>query len=140
MKHEHADQIAHLLNTRNKLEIVYDAARVLQHADEYMLDLSDDGRVACCAQLKKVQWYQAEICHVTTHPGFARQKRGLRMLQRAEVEAKEQGARLLQCTIRVGNEESEGLFAKAKFKRGVAFLNPQSGNVVCVWAKALYLP
>jgi hypothetical protein len=53
MDHEYARQIADLLNGQNQLAGGYDAARVLAHAGEYLIDLSDDGRVACCAQLKR---------------------------------------------------------------------------------------
>jgi ribosomal protein S18 acetylase RimI-like enzyme len=138
MDDDHALQIAELLNSQNQLEIEYDAARVLKDAAEYLVDYSGDGRVTCCAQLKKVQWYQAEICHVTTHPDFARQGRGSRLIERAETEARRRNARVLQCTIREGNGASEGLFTKAGFVRGATFRNPQSGNLVTVWTKSLY--
>ncbi len=140
MKIAHAEQIAHLLNTQNRLTVNYDAQRVLGDADDYLIDFSENGQVACCAQLKHVQWYQAEVCHVTTHPDYARQGRGLRMIELAEQKAREQGARLLQSTIRVGNVESEGLFTKAGFARGTTFRNAASKNNVAVWAKALYAP
>ena len=137
MDHEYARQIADLLNGQNQLAGGYDAARVLAHAGEYLIDLSDDGRVACCAQLKKVQWYQSEIAHVTTHPDFVRQGRGLSLIGKAEALARASGARLLQCTIRAGNIASEAMFKKAGFERGVTFHNQETGNRVSVWAKAL---
>lgn len=137
MDHEHAQQIADLLNGQNQLAVAYDAARVLLHADEHLIDMSDDGRVACCAQLKRVQWYQSEIAHVTTHPDFVRQGRGLSLIGKAEALARASGARLLQCTIRAGNVASEGMFKKAGFERGVTFHNHDTGNSVSVWAKAL---
>jgi ribosomal protein S18 acetylase RimI-like enzyme len=138
MDEKQATQIAELLNGQNQLDGEYDAARVLKDAAEYLVDLSDDGRVACCGQLKKVQWYQAEICHVTTHPDFARQGRGARLIERAETQARKRNARLLQCTIRVGNKPSEGLFEKAGFAKGATFRNPKTKNLVAVWAKSLY--
>jgi len=138
MDQRHAAEIAHLLNTQNQLEIHYDASLVLAHADDYLVDLSEDGRVACCAQLKRVQWYQSEICHVTTNPDFARKGRGLRIVASAEDEARKQGARLVQSTIRSGNIPSEGLFEKAGFVVGASFTNPNTGNVVRVWSKSLY--
>lgn len=137
MDHEHAQQIADLLNGQNQLAGAYDAARVISHASEYLIDMSDDGRVACCAQLKKVQWYQSEIAHVTTHSDFVRQGRGLSLIGKAEALARASGARLLQCTIRAGNIASEGMFKKAGFERGVTFHNHDTGNSVSVWAKAL---
>lgn len=138
MEKKHAEQIANLLNTRNKLEIKYDSARVLRRAEQYLIDLSADGDVRCCSQVKNVQWYQAEICHVTTHPDFEGSGLGKAMVKRAEERAKQDGARLLQCTIRVGNEASEGLFTASDFIAGPVFHNPDSGNNVRVWSKPLY--
>ncbi|MER8732229.1 GNAT family N-acetyltransferase [Mesorhizobium sp. M1227] len=138
MERTHASQIAELLNAQNQLAIKYDAQHVLDHANEYVVDLSEDGRVVCCAQLKRVQWYQAEISHVTTH--FVRQGRGARLIEAAEQRARKDGARLLQCTVRTGNGPSEGMFAKAGFQRGPTFGNPQTGNNVTVWSKALIHP
>lgn len=138
MDRKHAAEIAHLLNTQNQLEIHYNADRVLGHAADYLVDLSEDGHVVCCAELKNVQWYQCEICHVTTDPNFARQGRGRRIIAAAEDRARSQGARLLQCTIRSGNIASEGLFRRSGFALGASFENPNTGNVVRVWSKSLY--
>lgn len=136
----HASQIAELLNKQNQLAIEYDAERVLSKADEYLFDLSDDGRIICCCQLKRVQWYQAEISHVTTHADFVRQGLGGRLIAVAEQRARDDGARLIQCTIRAGNGPSEGMFKKAGFQSGPTFGNPQTGNAVTVWSKALIVP
>ncbi len=140
MDPDHASQIAELLNKQNQLAIQYDAQRVLDNAHEYLVDLSEDGRVVCCCQLKRVQWYQAEISHVTTHKDFVRQGRGGRLIAVAEQRGREDGARLLQCTIRTGNGPSEGMFMKAGFQSGPTFGNPQTGNAVTVWSKALIVP
>jgi len=140
MEHGHASQIADLLNKHNQLAIEYDAERVLEKADEYLFDLSEDGRIKCCCQLKRVQWYQSEISHVTTHADFVRQGLGGRLIALAEQRAREDGARLIQCTIRAGNGPSEGMFKKAGFQPGTTFGNPQTGNAVTVWSKALIVP
>jgi ribosomal protein S18 acetylase RimI-like enzyme len=87
-----------------------------------------------------VQWYQAEICHVTTHADFEGHGHGKAMVKRAEERARKDGARLLQCTIRVGNKASEGLFTTSGFTGGPMFNNPDSGNNVRVWSKPLYAP
>ncbi len=116
MEQGHASQIADLLNNQNQLAIAYDAERVLEKADEYLFELSEDGRIACCCQLKRVQWYQSEISHVTTHADFVRQGLGGRLIAIAEKKARDDGARLIQCTIRAGNGPSEGIFKKLDFK------------------------
>ncbi len=140
MELAHASQIAELLNKQNQLAIQYDTQRVLDHATEYLVDLSEDGRMVCCCQLKRVQWYQAEISHVTTHEDFVRQGRGARLITVAEQHARQDGTRLLQCTIWAGNVPSGNMFAKAGFERGPTFGNPQTGNGVAVWSKTLYRP
>lgn len=133
-----AEEIATLLNQQNQLAGAHTADTVLASKAGYLVDLSEDGRVACCAHVKKVQWYQAEISHVTTHPEFVREGRGLRMIAAVENHARANGQRLLQCTIREGNKASKELFAKAGFVQGPTFLNPQTENNVTVWSKPLH--
>lgn len=133
-----AEEIAKLLNQQNQLAGVHTADTVLADKIGYLVELSEDGRVACCAHVKKVQWYQAEVSHVTTHPEFVRQGRGLRMIAAVEKRARENGQRLLQCTIREGNKASSDLFDKAGFVQGPTFFNPQTENNVTVWSKPLH--
>src|SRR2546426_2878779 len=71
MSREVAEQIAHLLNTQNQLTVPYTAARVLEH-DRYITRHDESGKVIGAVEVKKVQWYQCEIDHVSVDPGFQR--------------------------------------------------------------------
>jgi GNAT superfamily N-acetyltransferase len=87
------------------------------------------------AEVQLVQWYQAEILHVSV--GLKHQGTGTWLVERAEAKARELGARIAQCTIRVGNVESEGLFTKLHYSSAVTFMNEHSGNAVTVYQKVL---
>jgi N-acetylglutamate synthase-like GNAT family acetyltransferase len=132
-----ADQIAQLLNTQNELTIHYTAEKVLASQDQYIVRLGENKIVVGAIEVKKVQWYQCEIDHLSVHPDVKRQGVGTWLIQRAEARAKELNARVAQCTIRVGNEASENLFKKFGFVATVTFLNEQNGNKVTVYQKVL---
>jgi len=136
MSKEIATQIAHLLNIQNKLMVPYDAAKVLKHADRYIVKL-DDQKVLGCVEVKKVQWYQCEIDHLSVHPEAKRGGLGTALLAEAETKAKQSGVRIMQCTIRVGNEESEGLFKKSGYKATITFTNQENEHQVAVYQKVL---
>jgi GNAT superfamily N-acetyltransferase len=104
MKLEHAKQIANLLNSRNQLVRNYDANIVMVRGDDFIYELKDDSVVGCI-EVKKVQWYQWEVCHLTVLPENEGQGLGSLMIRKAEERAKNGGARIIQCTIRVGNAE-----------------------------------
>ena len=87
--------------------------------------------------MKKVQWYQCEIDHLSVDPKSKRQGIGSWLLQEAEARASDLGARIAQCTIRVGNEASEGLFKKHGYTAAVTFLNRENGNRVTVYQMVL---
>ncbi|MEK7996650.1 MAG: GNAT family N-acetyltransferase [Planctomycetota bacterium] len=132
-----AEQIASLLNTQNRLTVQYSAAKVLEHQDRYIVRLGESFSVLGAVEVKRVQWYQCEIDHLSVDPQFKRQGIGTWLLQKAETRAMELGAGIAQCTIRVGNQESEGLFTKHGYTATVTFLNQQSGNRVTVYQKIL---
>ena len=133
----HADQIALLLNSRNGLTRTYSRHLVQQEADDYILRLSEDERVIAFVQLKKVQWYQSEILHLTVAEAYERKGHGKSLLCEAERIARSRGARLLQCTIREGNTESRGLFQGFGFTHVASYRNERSGNNVGVYQKVL---
>ena len=77
MNYDHAGQIAELLNSQNELTRQYGADLVLKSAENYLYDVSDTGKIIACVELKRVQWYQFEIDHLTVAPaaigkGFAK--------------------------------------------------------------------
>ncbi len=132
-----AEQIASLLNERNELAVKYSGGRVLEHANNYLCRFSEVGEVIACVEVKKVQWYQTEVCHLTVAASHARQGHAKALLCEAVRVARANGARLLQCTIRFGNIESEGLFKGFGFVHVGTFLNEGTGNNVGVFQKML---
>jgi ribosomal protein S18 acetylase RimI-like enzyme len=131
-----AEEIAQLLNARNQLQVAYTPAKVQQDADNYLFEL-DDGAVVACVEVKKVQWYQWEICHLSVSEKHERQGLGKRLIRRAEDKAKSGAARIVQCTIRVGNEASEQTFRRCGYREACCFFNAATSNYVAVWQKVL---
>jgi N-acetylglutamate synthase-like GNAT family acetyltransferase len=136
MTKEEAQQIAELLNARNELQTAYTAAKVLQRAHDYVFEEAD-GAVAACVQVKKVQWYQSEICHLSVGVKYEGQGRGKRLIQLAEEKALKEGARIVQCTIRIGNVRSEAAFRRSGYRVASNFYNPGTERYVNVWQKVL---
>jgi len=132
-----AGQIAALLNSQNGLPRAYDSTGVLRSGDDYLFELGETSQVAAAVEVRKVQWYQCEVRHLTVHPSARGRGFGKKLLSRAEDRAKDLGARVLQCTIRCGNRASESLFAGMGFVRGISFRNEKTGNRVVVWQKPL---
>jgi ribosomal protein S18 acetylase RimI-like enzyme len=131
MNAQEADEIAELLNRRNQLTVVQTAEQVLEHATEYAFKTLAD-RVIGAVQVKRVQWYQAELCHLTIHEDYENQGHARQLALDAEKVALSVGARILQCTIRDGNGGSERLFRAAGYCRAATFYNQHSENYVCV--------
>lgn len=139
MDQNHAGQIAALLNTRNQLVKNYDANSILASHERYLYEVCDD-QVVGCVEVNKVQWYQAEIKHLTVHKNYCRRGIAQALLTAATTRAIQDRARILQCTIRSNNFESTGLFLKNGFTRTVLFLYPDSGNNVGVYQKVISPP
>jgi ribosomal protein S18 acetylase RimI-like enzyme len=137
MTRQVAEQIAKLLNTQNQLTVNYTAEKVLQHQDRYIVEMSQDSLVLGFVEVKKVQWYQCEIDHLSVRPDAKGEGLGKRLVILAEEKAKELAARVVQCTIRVANVGSNALFMKMGYSMTVQFVNEQSGNLVNVYQKAL---
>jgi ribosomal protein S18 acetylase RimI-like enzyme len=136
MTFQQAEQIAALLNARNQLQVDYTAEKVSEHAADYLFEI-DEGTVVACVEVKKVQWYQWEICHLSVSENHARQGLGKRLIRRAEEKARSGAARIAQCTIRVGNEASEQAFRRSGYREASCFFNSATSNYVAVWQKVL---
>jgi ribosomal protein S18 acetylase RimI-like enzyme len=137
MDRTHAEQIATLLNTRNQLVQQYNGDLVLASASNYLFTVSDSGEVVACAELKRVQWYQFEVCHVTTASGAEGKGLARELLALVEERARSKGCRILQCTIRRDNRRSQTIFSKNGFREVSEFYYPNSGNNVGVWQKVI---
>lgn len=137
MEIKYAKQIADLLNERNKLVVRYDTNRVIKLSAnfEYLLDKTDN--VIGAIEIKKVQWYQWELCHLTVDIRFEGKGYGGKLIKKAEAKAKKEGALIIQCTIREDNERSKNLFSKNGYKHKSTFYYPMSGHNVTVWQKVI---
>ena len=115
----------------------YDADRVLEEGGNYLFRTDATGIVVACLELKKVQWYQVEISHVTVAQAYEGQGLARKLVEEAERAATANDARLLQCTIRDDNIRSKGLFRRCGFSEVSKFYYPVSGNDVTVWQKVV---
>jgi len=131
-----AEQVAQLLNERNELICTYTAEKVLQYADNYLLEVLNETIVAC-VEIKKVQWYQWEISHLSVRKEHERKGLGKQLIHRAEEKAKNGDALIVQCTIRVGNKASEQTFRRNGYQKACRFFFPRSDRNVAVWQKVL---
>ena len=136
MNEEIAEQIANLINERNKLTVHYSTRTVLEAADNYIYKV-DNGKVIGSVEVRRVQWYQSEIDHLSVQAFCEGRGIGTELLKEAEAKAIRSGARISQCTIREGNEASCALFQKHGYTATVTFRNRDSGNLVTVYQKVL---
>jgi len=131
-------QISDLINRRNELVIAYDAKMILDSGENYLYEIKGEKLIAY-VEVKKVQWYQWEISHLSVDENFERQGFGRQLVARAEEKAKNGGAKILQCTIRVDNEGSKHVFSICDFVQVGRFYNSNTGNDVEVWQKVISL-
>lgn len=136
----HAKQIAALLNDRNRLTQKYTSQKIIDEQHNYLYRLSESGEVVACIEVKKVQWYQTEVLHLAVGAAHVRKGHAKALLIEAENRARENGARILQCTIREDNSASRKLFESNGFKHVNLFGNSASGNNVAVLQKVLSAP
>ena len=137
MIHSEAEQIAALLNSRNRLTVQYTAERILAHTDNYLTHKAVSGEVIGCVEVKSVQWYQCELLHLTVAERYARKGIARSLLGSVTQASLDKNARVLQCTIRSGNDASERLFLSVGFFCVSTFFNRVSNNAVGVWQKVL---
>lgn len=137
MDNKQAKQIADLINARNRLARQYDAESILEAADRYLFELSETGDVIGCVEVKRVQWYQFEVDHLSVVKEVEGTGIGWSLFKRAEERALNNRGRILQCTIREGNADSECLFKRNGFHRVATFYYPDTGNNVGVWQKVI---
>jgi len=132
-----AQAIADLINSRNRLTVNYSADKVLAAADNYLCRFDEESRLVGVIEIRKIQWYQCEILHLSVRADAEGKGIGSSLLRDAENRVVALGRPIAQCTIRVGNEPSEGLFRKFGYSPGVTFFNTDSGNEVTVYQKSL---
>ncbi|WP_281980774.1 GNAT family N-acetyltransferase [Tenacibaculum mesophilum] len=134
MTEEEAEKIAILLNERNQLVIEYDKEKVLSTSSNYVF-IKENDEVIACAESKKVQWYQSEISHISVSKLHEGKGYGRKILLKAEKKAKDERAKIIQCTIRENNDRSLGLFKSNGYEIVNKFFYQNSGNWVFVLQK-----
>ena len=77
------------------------------------------------------------MLHLTVAKGHENQGHARTLLSEAEHVARERSARIIQCTIRDGNDRSRKLFETAGFLLVGIFFNETSGNNVAILQKVL---
>jgi N-acetylglutamate synthase-like GNAT family acetyltransferase len=132
---QNALEIAALLNEQNQLSRKYDAKHVIDNCENYIFRTDKNRKTVGVVECNRVQWYQWEIKHLSV--AVKRQGIGALLLDEATAKAESLGARILQCTIRLGNAESEAFFTKHGFSPSVSFINYRTGNRVTVFQKSL---
>jgi ribosomal protein S18 acetylase RimI-like enzyme len=132
-----ADMIAALLNARNELTVQYTGQHVLNESENYLCLFSRTGEVLACVEIKRVQWYQCEILHLTVAKAYEGVGNAKALLCEAERVARSKNARILQCTIRSDNIPSQKLFESFGYKRVSTFFNERSSNIVGIFQKVL---
>ena len=136
MNEKMAKQIAELLNRRNQLSSRYTVKKILSDAENYIYEYTDDVLIAC-VEVKKVQWYQWEILHLSVNKNYEGRQYGRRLVAKAEEKAIRDGAKVLQCTIKTDNKGSERVFSVCGYKQVALFYNSDTGNNVGVWQKVV---
>jgi ribosomal protein S18 acetylase RimI-like enzyme len=134
LTHKQADRICALLKERNRLSREYSPAEIL--AGDYRCRFVGD-EVIAFVELKKVQWYQSEVRHLTVALGYEKRGHAKALIQEMEEAARQQRSRVLQCTIREDNVDSLGLFEHLGFRVVNKFFNQVSNNSVNVLQKVL---
>ena len=131
-----AEQIAAMLTAHNNLLVEYTADKVLAEQSDYLVVLGQDDLLIGHIQVKKVQWYQAETCHLTVHPAYRRAGVGRRLKRAAEDFAQCPGVKIAQCTIRDDNTASRQLSRGTGWAEVSSFRGDR-GNIVRVYQKTL---
>lgn len=88
MEGKQAKQIANLLNKRNQLVKKYSAKQILDAEDDYEYLVENNDNVVAAVKIKKIQWYQWELCHLTVDEGYEGKGYGTKLINRAEKKAK----------------------------------------------------
>ena len=132
-----AEQIAANLTAHNKLLVAYTAEKILADETTYLVLLgSSDHLVIGSIQVRKVQWYQAETCHLTVHPAYRRQGFGTALKHAAENQCgprarRSPNARYATITRPAGNFRVGAGWSEVSAFRG------DRGNTVRVYQKTL---
>jgi ribosomal protein S18 acetylase RimI-like enzyme len=137
LREDIACQAADLLNTQNKLTEIYDGDS-LRWADGYIVHTDGRSTLFGIVRVQRVQWYQAELTHLSVNPEFHHHGIGQALIREAEEKALRLHAKTIQCVLRLDNIASENLFRKCGYSAGPMFINRHSGNILRIYQKVLW--
>ena len=132
-----AEQIANLINARNRLQTALMTEEVFKNQKHYLFRTSVVGDVIACVKLKKLSWYQCEVSHLAVAEPHTRQGYANSLLEQAVNFANDKGARLVQCTIRADNQAIRELLTSNGFTYVHHFKNRATGNMINVYKRIL---
>ncbi len=139
MTREQATEIQAMLREHNGLMTVPHVDTILNDGASYILKTDEDSHVVGCAKIRMVQWYQAEILHVSVIPSARRKGLARDLTLQGEAYAMRLGALVAQATTRSDNSASIRLLESLKYQCVTIFYNPKTSHYVRVWQKALKL-
>jgi len=131
-----AEQIANLINARNGLLPHVTTEDVFKNQTEYLFrSIEITGEIYACVRIKKLSWYLA--AHLAVAKTHQNQGNAADLLEQCIAVAKDQGARLLSCTVKAENSISKRLFLSKGFMYVNSFVNEITGNRLNVYHKDL---
>jgi ribosomal protein S18 acetylase RimI-like enzyme len=137
MNTETAIQIASLLNNQNQLQTNYSSESILENSDAYIYQANANGAITGAVRVDKIQWYQAEIKHLSVLQSAQRTGIGTLLLAKAEEKARSFRCKVAQCTIRENNIASVNLFLRNGYIKTCSFINPITNHMLSIFQKQL---
>jgi len=126
-----ANQICELLNRRNNLSCNVTFDRVYYSKGTYLY-ITDKSRLVGCACVKKVQWYQNELLHLSVHEDYENMGYGSRLIASAKELAKQNRGRILQATADSKNLNSIKVLKNNGFNTVGEFINQKTENKIII--------
>lgn len=129
-------EIKDLINKRNFLSKKITTKQVEDNLGNYIYLIENNNFIGC-VQVKKIQWYQSEICHFSIKEEYEGKGKSNKLIKMAEEKAKNDNSRIIQCTIRENNIKSINFFTKNNYIKVNEFLNKETNNNVLIFQKIL---
>lgn len=129
-------EIKELINKRNFLSKKITTKQIKDNLENYVCLIENNNFIGC-VQVKKIQWYQSEICHFSIKEEYEGKGKSYELIKMAEEKAKNENSRVIQCTIRKNNTKSINFFTKNNYIKVNEFLNRETNNNVLILQKII---
>lgn len=136
MTYNIATEIEKLVNKRNNLSKKITNKQINDNLVNYVC-LVENNNFIGCVQVKKIQWYQSEICHFSIKEEYEGKGKSYELIKMAEEKAKNENSRIIQCTIRKDNTKSINFFTKNNYIQVNEFFNKNTNNNVLIFQKII---